>query len=80
MMPFGLCNTPVPCSLTDVLSFQGFCNYHRRFVKDHASIYEPLQWVTRTGKHFQWDIEQKAAFDTLKELMVGSPMLHHQSL
>ena len=34
---------PEPCSLTDVCSFLGFCNYHCRFVQNYAAISELLQ-------------------------------------
>ena len=68
---------PEPCSLTDVRSFLGFCNYHRRFVQNYAAISEPLQWLTRTGNRFHWGIDQQTAFDALKEAMLGAPMLPH---
>lgn len=29
---------PVPCNISDVRSYLGFANYHRRFVKQYASI------------------------------------------
>ena len=52
---------PEPCSLTDVYSFLGFCNYHRRFVQNYTAISEPLQWLTRTGNRFHWGIEQQTS-------------------
>ena len=38
---------PKPCSVTDVRSFLGFCNYHRKFIKNYASVAEPLINLTR---------------------------------
>uniref|UniRef100_A0AAV2K8I4 RNA-directed DNA polymerase n=1 Tax=Knipowitschia caucasica TaxID=637954 RepID=A0AAV2K8I4_KNICA len=45
------------------------------FVKDFASIAEPLHNLTKKNAHFQWHAEHQAAFDTLKHRLTTAPVL-----
>ena len=70
-------NWPVPCNITDIRSFLGFCNYHRRFVPQYAEIAEPLVALTRGSQTFRWGTAQRRAFRTLKDALIAAPRLSH---
>ncbi|KAG1925231.1 thy-1 membrane glycoprotein [Pimephales promelas] len=66
---------PTPTSVQEVRRFIGLASYYRRFVKDFASIAEPLHNLTKKNAHFQWHAEHQAAFDTLKHHLTTAPVL-----
>ena len=66
---------PVPCCIRDVRSFMGLCGYYRKFVADFSEIAAPLHALTKKNRRFQWDSACQAAFETLKERLVSSPIL-----
>ena len=43
-----------PQNVHEVRSFLGFANYYRRFVRDFATIANPLTELTRKGHPWQW--------------------------
>ena len=68
---------PLRFTVTDVRSFLGFANYHRRFIKNFAKIAKPLQFLTNKGQRFTWGPSQQLDFSTLKTLLTTCPMLNH---
>lgn len=66
---------PAPTSIQEVRCFIGLASYYRRFVKDFASIAEPLHNLTKKNAHFQWHAEHQAAFDELKCCLTTAPVL-----
>ena len=48
---------PTPHCLRDVRAFFGLASYYRRFVKDFATIAEPLSRLTRENAPFVWTDE-----------------------
>ncbi|XP_056466778.1 uncharacterized protein LOC130405625 [Gadus chalcogrammus] len=62
---------PTPTSIQDVRRFVGLASYYRRFVKDFASIAEPLHALTKKHAQFRWSEECQAAFNELKGFDVG---------
>ncbi len=68
---------PIPCNITDVRSFLGFCNYHRKFIANYAEIAEPLIALTRGRVNFQWLEKQQIAFNELRNCLIDGPMLPH---
>lgn len=66
---------PPPTSVQEVRRFIGLASYYRRFVKDFASIAEPLHSLTKKNALFQWRAEHQAAFDTLKHFLTTAPVL-----
>ncbi|KAM9328400.1 uncharacterized protein lrguk [Pholidichthys leucotaenia] len=65
----------VPTSLQEVCRFVGLASYYRRFVKDFASIAEPLHALTKKNAPFQWTEKCQLAFDELKHLLTTAPVL-----
>lgn len=66
---------PPPTSVQEVRRFIGLASYYRRFVKDFASIAEPLHSLTKKNALFQWRAEHQAVFDTLKHFLTTAPVL-----
>ena len=53
---------PTPHCLRDLRAFFGLASYYRRFVKDFATIAEPLSRLTRKGIAFHWTDKTQLAF------------------
>ena len=72
---------PLPTCVRDVLSFNDFANFYRRFIKDYSKIIAPLTDLTRGGtpqkKRFQLPKEAVEAFEKLKEAFTQAPILRH---
>jgi len=63
---------PTPQCLRDVRAFFGLASYYRRFVKDFATIAEPLSRITRKGIVFHGTDETQLRYDTIEEINVDS--------
>ena len=66
---------PVPKNTTEVRSFIGLCSYYRKFVKGFAEIAGPLHKLTEKNARFEWSEKCQAAFETLKECLMSTPIL-----
>ena len=66
-----------PTNVKGVQSFQGFANFHRRFIKDYSKITTPLSCLTKKEKVWEWGNRQQEAFEILKEAMITEPILQH---
>ncbi|GJU14592.1 putative mitochondrial protein [Tanacetum coccineum] len=66
---------PVIEELIDELNgFLGLTGYYRRFIKDYASISQPLVALTKKDA-FKWNPSAELAYHKLKEAMVQAPVL-----
>ena len=68
-------NWPTPHCLRDVRAFFGLASYYRRFVRNFASIAEPLTRLTRKHTPFKWSTEAETAFNHLKQALVDATTL-----
>jgi hypothetical protein len=68
---------PTPHSKTSVMSFLGFINFYRRFLKGFSEIARPLTDITRKHLPFAWSTEADVAFQTLKRAVMEAPILRH---
>ena len=66
---------PTPHCLRDVRAFFGLVSYYRRFVKDFATIAEPLSRLTRKNAPFTWTDEAQESFDKLKRALLEAGTL-----
>jgi hypothetical protein len=64
-----------PRSATDVLRFNGFCNFYRRFIKNYSKIVTPLINLIKKNAVFNWSLECQDAFETLKQTVASAPTL-----
>ena len=68
---------PVPTRLKDLRAFLGLTNYYRRFIKNYATIAEPLTSLTRNAdsKPFVWSPICQQAFNHLRHLLIQAPII-----
>ena len=63
-----------PRTDTQLLSFLGFANYYREFIK--ADKVYPMQKLMRNkGKKFEWNDEAQVAFENIKRELCEAPVL-----
>lgn len=53
--------------MKDVLAFNGFSGFYRRFIKDYSKIVLPIVKLTKKDCPWQWTEECQKAFDGLKQ-------------
>ena len=65
-----------PRTDTQLLSFLGFANYYREFIKRYADKVYPIQKLMRNkGKKFEWKDEAQVAFENIKRELCEAPVL-----
>ncbi|XP_063713845.1 uncharacterized protein LOC134841737 [Symsagittifera roscoffensis] len=65
-----------PRTDTQLMSFPGFANYYREFIKGYADKVYPMQKLMRnTGKKFEWNEEAQTAFENIKRELCEAPVL-----
>ena len=58
------------------MSFLGFANYYREFIKGYADKVHPMQRMMRNkGKKFEWNDEAQVAFENIKRELCEAPVL-----
>ncbi|GJR54517.1 putative mitochondrial protein [Tanacetum coccineum] len=65
---------PIPLTLKQLRGFLGLTGYYRRFIKDYASISQPLVALTMKDA-FKWNPSAELAYHKLKEDMVQASVL-----
>ncbi len=68
---------PNPKNLVELMSFLGFTNYYRDFVKDYSQISIPLTSLTRKNATFEWNDATQTAFENLKQALLNAPTRSH---
>ena len=65
-----------PKTGTQLMSFLGFANYYREFIKGHADKIYPMQRLMRNkGKKFTWTDEAQVSFENNKRDLCEAPVL-----
>ena len=65
-----------PRTDTQLLSFLGFANYYREFIKGYADKVYPMQKLMRSKrKKFEWNDEAQVAFENIKRELCEAPVL-----
>ena len=67
---------PTPKSKGDLHRFIGTCGWYREFIKDYATLTEPLSRLLGKKQTFQWTKSHQVIFDTLKKKLCEGTMLH----
>ena len=61
---------------TQLMSFSGFANYYREFIKGFADKIYPMQRLMRNkGKKFNWTDEAQVSFENIKRELCEAPVL-----
>ena len=56
-----------PRTDTQLMSFLGFANYYREFVKGYADkVYRMHKLMRNKGKKFEWNEDTQATFENIK--------------
>lgn len=69
-------NYPDPRNLKQVCRFLRMSSWYREFLKDFATLTEPLTKLTSLKFGFNWGEGQERAFGALKTLIASVPLLH----
>ena len=64
-----------PTTASEVGSFLALVNYSGRFIRNLATISEPLRRLTKKGVSFKFGVEQKTAFQELKDKLSSATTL-----
>ena len=65
-----------PKTDTQLMSFLGFANYYREFIKGYADKVYPMQRLMRNkGKKFEWKDEAQVASENIKRELYEAPVL-----
>eukprot|EP00057_Strongylocentrotus_purpuratus_P005494 XP_003731095.1 PREDICTED: uncharacterized protein K02A2.6-like [Strongylocentrotus purpuratus] len=64
-----------PSNSAEVRSLLGMLNYSARFIKDYASLSEPLRRLTVKDAEWVWHDEQQEAFNSLKSELMASTVM-----
>ena len=65
-----------PRTDTQLMSFLGFANYYREFIKGYADKIYPMQRLMRNkGKKFTWTDEAQVSFENIKRELCETPVL-----
>ncbi|KAF9690956.1 hypothetical protein EKO04_011268 [Ascochyta lentis] len=64
-----------PTTVKGVQGFLRFANFYRKFIKDFATLSEPLVRLTKKDLPFKWTEEQDQAFQALKEAFLSDEVL-----
>lgn len=68
-------NFPTPQNVHQVRSFVGLASYYRKFIRNFASIAQPLHALMCKNARFRWTDECAEAFEKLKEHLTTAPIL-----
>ena len=67
---------PTPTDVKHLRQFLGLSNYYRKFIKNYASIAEPLyKLLSKNSKSYVWNEQCQHSFDLLKQKLVSPPIL-----
>ena len=65
-----------PRTDTQLMSFLGFANFYREFIKGYADKVHSMQKLMRTkGKKFKWNEEAQTVFENIKRELCEAPVL-----
>ena len=65
-----------PKTDTQLMSFLGFANLYREFIKGYADKINPMQRLTRNrGNKFSWTDEAQVSFENVKRELCEAPVL-----
>ncbi|KAL6474176.1 hypothetical protein MHYP_G00177370 [Metynnis hypsauchen] len=66
---------PQPSSISEVHQFVGLASCYQQFVKEFATIAQPLHALTRKYVHSRWTEDCQQAFVELKQRLTSGPIL-----
>ena len=71
----ALTQTPAPSDLKGVPQFMGLASYFRRFIKDFATLPDPITASLRKNQTFEWTMQCESARQMVIAKLSSSPIL-----
>jgi Reverse transcriptase (RNA-dependent DNA polymerase)/RNase H-like domain found in reverse transcriptase len=71
----GIRDWPTPATVKQVQSFLGFGNFYQKSISHYLDLAQPLNYLIKKDKKFEWIMECQNAFDTLKKQFMEEPVL-----
>lgn len=68
-------NFPEPKTLKQLHSFIGLTSYFRKYIENFASIAAPLTSLLKKNQNFQFNKDEREAFQILKQKLCDKPIL-----
>ena len=68
-------NYPAPHNLKQLRRFLGMASWYRKFLKDFATLAEPLTRLIKMDRRYEWTDEQQEAFDHIQAFVASAPIL-----
>ena len=68
---------PEQRKVKDIQSFLGFANFYWRFIFNYSDITIPLTCLTRKGIVWNFTLQGRESFETLKKAFTSAPVLTH---
>ena len=72
----AIINYPKLRTLRQLRRFLGMASWYRRFIKDYATIADPLNKLTKKDIKSMWEEAQETAFQIIKKAISEAPLLH----
>ncbi|XP_064465546.1 uncharacterized protein K02A2.6-like [Ornithodoros turicata] len=73
----AIIDAPAPRSRKELQSFLGLLSFYNRFLKDRATVAEPLYRLLDKQTSWKWGHQEQSTFEELKQLLVKAPVLAH---
>ena len=71
---------PAPTTPKEIKQFLGLVGYYRKFIPRFADIARPMTNLTKQDVSFEWTLQSQASFETLKDVLITSPILKYPDL
>ena len=68
---------PTPKTVKQVRSFNGMCQFYKKFIRDFATLAKPLYRLTEDKVKFHWTEECDRNFNQLKNALCKEALLHY---
>ncbi|CAM5115715.1 unnamed protein product [Eretmochelys imbricata] len=71
----AISDAPPPTDLQTLCSFLGLTSWYAKFIPSYASGIKPLRELLQRSSTLVWTTDAQASFETVKDLIVHSPVL-----
>lgn len=71
----AIVDIPTPKSVKEVRRMIGMVGWYRRFIKDMATMVEPLTHLLKKNAKFKWTPQCEQAWNEVKNCLISSPIL-----
>lgn len=66
---------PAPTNLRQLRRFIGMSSWYRKFIKDFATVVEPLTRLLKKQERWRWSEEQQSSFEQIRDSLTRTPIL-----